>query len=194
MRLGILTALVFSASAAFAQTELWSRVSVERGSQQTEAATLSSAQLESFARLLRKQKTDEFWECDPSEIDDLIKGLSFEAIPLSEKRDLVLVEAGSGCARGGQGANGAMWLIRFEGPDGAAPTILATPKEFSGWLFSVQPTLSHGYPDIVLGWHMSGAEASLSYFRFDGRFYHRISTASLLSDDEQNEKIVPTKQ
>ena len=194
MRLGILTALVFSASAAFAQTELWSRVSVERGSQQTEAATLSSAQLESFARLLRKQKTDEFWECDPSEIDDLIKGLSFEAIPLSEKRDLVLVEAGSGCARGGQGANGAMWLIRFEGPDGAAPTILATPKEFSGWLFSVQPTLSHGYPDIVLGWHMSGSEASLSYFRFDGKSYHRISTASLLSDDEQNEKIVPTKQ
>jgi hypothetical protein len=150
--------------------------------------------LESFGRLLRKQKPDDFWESDASEIDDLIEGLRFETSPLSDKQDLVLVEAGSGCARGGQGANGAMWLIRFDGPDGATPTILATPKEFSGWLFSVQPTLSHGYPDIVLGWHMSGAEASLSYFRFDGKSYRRISTASLLSDDDENEKIVPTKR
>ena len=194
MRLTLLIAFVFSASTALAQADLWSHVSVKRDTQRIQPATLSSAQLKSFARLLRKQKSEDIWECDASEIDDLIKGLRFETIPLSDKRDLVLAEAGSGCARGGQGSNGAMWLVRFDGPEGATPTLLATPKEFSGWLFSVQPTMSHGYPDIVLGWHMSAAEANLSYFRFDGKSYHLISTASLLADDEQNEKIVPKKR
>jgi hypothetical protein len=193
MRLVLLIALVFSASAAFAQADLWTHVSTERNIQSVQPATLSSAQLDSFARILRKQKPDDLWDCEPSEIDDLIKGLSFESIPISENREMMLVEAGRGCARGGQGANGAMWLIRFDGPDGATPILLATPKEFSGWLFSVQPTMSHGYPDIVLGWHMSAGEAGLSYFRFDGKSYHLISTASLLADDEGNQKIVPAK-
>ena len=90
--------------------------------------------------------------------------------------------------RGGQGANGAMWVIRL---DGVAPALLATPEQFSGWLFLVQPTQSHGYPDIVLGWHMSAREATLNYFRFDGRQYGRLGTASLLFDDDGNAKIVP---
>lgn len=81
-----------------------------------------------------------------------------------------------------------MWVIRL---DGAAPALLATPDEFSGWLFSVLPTLSHGYPDIALGWHMSASEAPLSYFRFDGTKYHRISSATLRSDGEGNSKIEP---
>jgi hypothetical protein len=81
-----------------------------------------------------------------------------------------------------------MWVIRF---DGNTPALLATPKEFSGWLFSVGPSSSHGYPDIVLGWHMSAAEANLSYFRFDGKSYHSIGTATLQTDDQENQKIVP---
>jgi len=193
MRLTALFALVFTASAALPQADLWTHVSTERNIQNVQPTTLSSAQLDSFARILRKQKPDDLWDCEPSEIDDLIKGLIFETIPVSPKQNLVLVEAGRGCARGGQGANGAMWLIRFDGADEATPTLLATPKEFSGWLYSVQPTMSHGYPDIVLGWHMGAAEASLSYFRFEGKSYHLISTASLLADDEQNQKIVPAK-
>jgi len=189
MRLTSLITLVFCASVAFAQADLWSRVSTQRDIHRIQPATLSTGQLESFARLLRKQKPDDLWDCESSQMDELIKGLIFETIPISENRQMLLVQAGRGCARGGQGANGAMWIIRF---DGDASTLLATPKEFSGWLFSIQPTLSHGYPDIVLGWHMSAFESNLSYFRFDGKSYHLIGTASLQADDQESEKIVPT--
>lgn len=192
MRFIPLITLVFAAATVLAQADLWSHVSTQPSSRQLQPTTLSDGQLRSFASLLRKQKPDDVWECDPSEIDDLMKGLRFEAIPLSEKQNMVLVEAGSGCARGGQGANGAMWLVRFDGTDGTTPTLLATPKEFSGWIFSIQPSMSHSYPDIVLGWHMSAGEASLSYSRFDGKSYHCIGTASLLSDDQGNERIVPS--
>jgi hypothetical protein len=188
MRLQLLFALIFSAATALAQAGLWSHVSPQAGPQRLQPATLSDAQLKSFGRLIREQKPGEIWECEAAGLDELINGLTFESIPLSDKQNLVLAEAPAGCARGGQWANGAMWIIRF---DGDTPALLATPKEFSGWLFSIQPTLSHGYPDIVLGWHMGAMESGLSYFRFDGKSYHRIGTASLQSDDEENEKIVP---
>ena len=38
----------------------------------------------------------------------------------------------------------------------------------------------------------SAAEANLSYFRFDGKSYHLIGTAKLVTDNQQNQKIVPT--
>jgi hypothetical protein len=191
MRFPLAIALVFSASTVLAQANLWSHVSTQPNRQRLHPTTLFDAQSRSLAVLLRKQKPEDVWECEGSDLDDLIKGLRFEAIPLSEKQTMVLVEAGSGCARGGQGANGAMWLVRFDRTDGTTPTLLATPKEFSGWLYSIQPSTSHGYPDIVLGWHMSAAEANLSYFRFDGKSYHCIGTASLVADGQENERIVP---
>ncbi len=108
---------------------------------------------------------------------------------VAARREVLLVEAGEGCARGGQGSNGAMWLIRF---DGGKPTLLASPEDdFGGWLYSVQPTQSHGYRDVVLGWHMSAREAPLCYFRYDGKSYHLIGTAILRGDENGNETIVP---
>ena len=187
----VLIALTFSATTALAQAGLWSKVSPQDGPQQLQPATLSDAQSKSFAHLLRQQKPGEIWECEAADLDDLIKGLTFKSIPASDKRNLVLAEAPAGCARGGQGANGAMWVIRF---DGDKPALLATPKDFNGWLFSVRPTMSHGYPDMILGWHASGSEAGLSYFRYDGKSYHSIGTAKLETDDEENQKIVPTPQ
>jgi hypothetical protein len=189
MRSPLLIALIFSASTALAQADLWSHVSPQAGPQTLQPASLSDAQLKSFAHLLRQQKPEEIWECEAADLDDLIKGLRFEWIPVAPQQNLVLAEAPAGCARGGQGANGAMWVIRF---DKDTPTLLATPKEFSGWLFKVQPSTSHGYPDIVLGWHMSAAQANLSYFRFDGKLYHWIGTAVLQSDDQGSQKIVPS--
>jgi hypothetical protein len=189
MRFRSLIALVFSASTVLAQADLWSHVSPQAGSQHLRPASLSDAQLKSFGLLLRQQKPDEIWDCEGADLDEMIKGLRFEWIPVSEKQNVVLAEAPAGCARGGQGANGAMWIIRF---DEDTPTLLAMPKEFSGWLFSIQPTLSHGYPDIVLGWHMSAFEAGLRYFRFDGKSYRSIGTAQFETDDQENQKIVPT--
>ncbi|MGB6827151.1 MAG: hypothetical protein WBE41_03835 [Terracidiphilus sp.] len=188
MRLPLFIALVFSASAALAQADIWSHVSPQAGPQMLKPASLTDRQLKGFAHLLRLQKPEEIWECNAADLDGLIKGLRFEWIPVAPQRNLVLAEAPAGCARGGQGANGAMWVIRFYGD---RPTLLATPKEFSGWLFQVESTSSHGYPDIVHGWHMSAAEANLSYFRFDGKLYHLIGTATLESDDQENLKIVP---
>jgi len=187
MRLPAVLTLVLSASTALAQPGLWSHVSTQPSSRNLQPATLTDAQLKSFASYLHHQKADSIWECEGPDLDDLIKGLSFETIPLPGV-NLVLAQAGAGCARGGQGANGAMWVIRF---DGSTSTVLATPKEFSGWIFSIEPTLSHGYPDIVTGWHMSAAEAGLSYLRFDGKAYRSIGGAKLVTDDNQDTKIVP---
>jgi hypothetical protein len=189
MRFLLLIAFVFSASTSLAQADLWNHVSPQDGPQQLQPASLSDAQLKSFAHLLRQQKPEEIWECEAADLDDLIKGLQFASIPMATQKNVVLAEAPAGCARGGQGANGAMWVIRF---DGDTPALLATPKEFSGWLFSLPPSSSHGYPDIVLGWHMGAGEAGLSYFRFDGKSYHRIGTAELQADDQGNQKIVPS--
>jgi hypothetical protein len=191
MRIPFVIALAISATIAFAQTDLWSHVSPRPAQQRLEPATLSQARLESVAQLLRHQKPEDVWDCEGTDLDDVIKGLRFESIPVSPKQNLVLAEAPAGCARGGQGANGAMWIIRF---DGDTPTLLTNPKEFSGWLFSIQPTKSRSYPDIVLGWHMSAFEANLSYFRFDGKSYRWIAAAKLETDDQENQKIVPTPQ
>jgi len=110
----------------------------------------------------------------------------FEEIPLAANHRVLLVQAGRGCARGGQGANGAMWLIRF---DGEVPVLLASPEgDFNGWLYSIQPTLSHGYHDLVLGWHMGADNYNLTYFRFDGKSYVVVGRAN-----EANGEIVPNK-
>ena len=183
--------LVFTlatASAAFAQADLWSHVSPAAGPQRLPAATVTDAQLKSVASILHHQKPGSIWECEGADLDEMIRGVRFESIPMPGKQDVVLAEAPAGCARGGQGANGAMWVNRFEG---ANTTLLATPDAFDGWLFAVLPTMSHGYPDIVTGWHMSAFEAGLSYMRFDGKSYRSIGSATLESDGAENVKIVP---
>jgi hypothetical protein len=94
-----------------------------------------------------------------------------------------------GCARGGQGANGAMWALRFEGD---RVSLLATPEQkFNGWLYSIQPTISHGFRDLLLGWHTSAGESNLSYFSFDGTSYHLVGKAVRLVGDDGTAKIVP---
>jgi hypothetical protein len=82
-----------------------------------------------------------------------------------------------------------MWVIRFQGDKFS---FLATPEQqFNGWLYSIQRTTSHGFQDLVLGWHMSAFETNLSYFRFDGACYQLIGAATQLTDDNGAEKIIP---
>jgi len=187
MRLTTLIALILTSSAASAQAGLWSHVSTDSGHQQLQPASLTGSQTESFTNFLRHQKSGSIWDCEGPDLDELIKGLSFETIP-SPGAHVVLAEAGAGCARGGQGANGAMWAMRFNGAK-----LIDSPSELSGWIFSIQPTLSHGYPDIVTGWHMSAEETDLSYMRFDGRSYRSIGSAKLVSDENENTKIIPVR-
>ena len=189
MRLAIVLSLVFAASAAVGQSALWTQVSPGHLPPAFQPATLSPAQLSSLHSLLRQEGSFGDWGCEASDMQDLFNGLRFSRIPVSSGKQTILVEAGPGCARGAQGANGAMWLLHFKG---AAPVLLATPRAgFSGWVDSVQPPSHHGYRDVVLGWHVSAVDAELSYFRFDGKLYRRIGSASLLTDENGQSKIVP---
>jgi hypothetical protein len=77
-------------------------------------------------------------------------------------------------------------VLQFEGDKFS----LATPEgQFSGWLYSIQPTITHGFRDMVLGWHMGEGKAALSYFRFDGKSYRLLGQAKTAADGTG--KIVP---
>ena len=170
------------------QSALWQRVRRHPDLQQLHEAPLSSAQQDAVRRSLRADPRLVGWQCsadDPS--GEWLRSLSFQSLSLAANRNTILVEAVSGCARGGQGSNGAMWLVRF---DSETAVFLATPKmSFNGWLYGLPHTTSHGYRDIVVGWHMSAFESELSYFRFNGRSYRRISSATELFDENGNGTI-----
>ena len=181
--------IVLSIALAFAhgQTGVWDHVNT-RPDPRPERVTVSKAQFEATKRALIAAGGTDAWPCDFTG-ENWAQALIFEDLPVSETEKTMLVEAGLGCARGGQGTNGAMWVLRFEGQK---PVLLATPKqEFNGWLYSIQPTGSHGLRDLVLGWHMGAMETDLSYFQFDGKFYRLIDTAKLTADADGNGRIVP---
>ena len=190
MRLPVLFTLVFSAVTAHAQQDIWSHVKPQFDLPTLASATLSDARQAAVRRLLRQNKTSIGWECEGDDaLNEMLKGLTYKNIPLSDAQPVLLVEADAGCARGGQGSNGAMWLVRF---DADTPVLMATPKGgFDGWLFSIEPSSSHGYRDIILGWHMGASEGGLNYFRFDGKTYRGIGSASYTVGDDDHLKIVP---
>jgi hypothetical protein len=189
MRFAAVVVLAISASAALAQPDLWSHVKPHFDTPQLSAAAVSDSRRAAIHRLIREHRKTIGWECGGDQLDAMLKGLTFESILLSPEHEVLLVETGAGCARGGQGSNGAMWLVRF---DGDAPVLMATPKDgFNGWIFSIQPSTSHGFRDIILGWSMGAAEGNLNYLRFDGKSYQCIGSATYTTDDGDHLKIVP---
>ncbi len=149
----------------------------------------SQTQLVSVKKALDARADLDGWPCAEEDDPAWTDNLKFEELPVAVKEKTVLVEAGPGCARGGQGSNGAMWIIRFQGDKFS---FLATPQQkFNGWIYSIQPTSIHGFRDLVVGWHMGAAEADLSYFRFDGTSYQRISEATQITNADGTQKIVP---
>ena len=189
MRLGLILALGLCALPAGAQAGIWDGVSTTYKRPETPAATLTEAQRAAVSRVLREPGEFGGWECSKDEVDAVIKDAQYEWIPVTDRQDVLLVESGAGCARGGQGANGAMWLIWMKG---ASAALIASPKDgFNGWLYSVQSPGSHGMREVVLGWHMGAREAGLSYFRFDGKRYKPAGSASLVSGEDGLGKIVP---
>jgi hypothetical protein len=139
----------------------------------------NQAQLANLRKTLLSREQQDGWAYQETE-DGWTEGLTFEALPDSATKKIVLVEAGTGCARGGRGENGAMWVLQFEGDKFSLP---ATPEgQFSGWLYSIQPTIRHGFRDLVLGWHMGEGKAVLSYFRCDGKSYRPLGQAMTAAD------------
>ena len=151
-----------------------------------ETVTLSPSERESIAKLLKTQRAP--WMCDSDPKGEWLDDLRYRTLPLSPKVRVILAEAGPGCARGAQGSNGAMWLIRF---DGRNPILLASPQqEFNGFLYSIEPTTFQGYRDVIVGWGIGAGDTVLAYFRFDGKSYRCIARATLHSD-ERGVSIVP---
>jgi hypothetical protein len=174
--------ILLAASSLLAQTALWNQVRSTYNPPRTPPVKLTSAETQSILTLLRSPTQKDIWGCEDD--PDWVNNVGFSTISLAPGHKTILIEAGVGCGRGAQGANGAMWIVELRG---SKPTLLATPgNNFNGWLYSVQHTSHNGYNDIVLGWHMSAFETDLSYFRFNGRSYKSIGNATL-----NNGTIVP---
>jgi hypothetical protein len=189
MRSALIVVLVYSLLSFPGQTDLWKKVGHYDPMQRLKIYAHSPAQLVRVKKALVARVRLDNWPCAVEDDTEWTENLKFEELPVSVTEKIVLVEAGTGCARGGQGSNGAMWIIRFQGEKFS---FLATPQQqFSGWLYSIQRTTSHGFRDLVLGWHMGGGETGLSYFRFDGACYQRIGAATQLMDKDDVEKIIP---
>jgi hypothetical protein len=179
--------LLLITSSLPAQTTLWSQVSTTYNPPKAPQFNLTRAETQSIRSLLRSPAQRDIWDCGDD--SDWVNNISFSSISLATGHKTILVEAGPGCARGGQGSNGAMWIVEFHG---SKPTLLARPgQNFNGWIYSVQHTSHSDYNDIVLGWHMSAFEAGLAYFRFDGHSYKSIANATLKSDGDNNGTIIP---
>jgi hypothetical protein len=188
MRPTLILVLIHSLFSFPAQTDLWQEVG-SYSRVQLKAYAPSQAQLVRLKKALVARVRLDSWPCAGGEDPEWTENLKFEELPVSATEKVVLVEAGPGCARGGQGANGAMWLIRFQSDKFS---LLATPqKQFNGWLYSIQQTASHGFRDLVLGWHIGAGQTDLSYFRFDGTSYQRIGAATQVTDADGAEKIIP---
>ncbi len=152
------------------------------------AFTLTVAERASIVTLLKSAPPP--WTCEIEDGKaDWVNGLRYRSLQLSPSARTVLAEAGLGCARGGQGSNGAMWIIRL---DTQSPIVLAGPQQqFDGFLYSIQVSKSKGYRDIIIGWHSGGGETALAYFKFDGARYQRISRATFHTDERGIAKISP---
>jgi hypothetical protein len=187
VRTGLNILILFLAALSLhAQTTLWSQVDGTYNAPRTPPAKLTRAETQSISTLLRSTQQD-IWACGDD--TDWAK-VSFSNISLAPGHKTILIEAGPGPCRGGQGANGAMWIVEFHG---SKATLLASPNQnFNGWLYSTQHTSHSNYDDIVLGWHMSAFEAGLSYFRFNGHSYKSIASATLKSDGGGTGTIIPS--
>jgi hypothetical protein len=188
MRPALILVLIGSLGSFPGQTGLWKMVEGYRPLH-LKAYAGSQGQLVRVKKAIAGRAGVDNWNCADDDDPGWTENLKFEELPVSATEKIVLVEAGNGCARGGQGSNGAMWVIRFQGDKFS---FLATPEQqFNGWLYSIQETTSHGFRDLVLGWHMSAGETDLSYFRFDGTCYQLIGAATNLRDENGSERIIP---
>ncbi len=186
LRSGLMRAAVaglFCAAHLLGQPGLWSHVGI--GQKRLEPVGVTDSEEREIQRAIRAAEgPHKEAACQDG---DGLNLLRYSAIELAPSRRALLVEAGPGCRRGGQGSNGDLWLVEMSG--GRARILLAS----SGWLYSVETSKSHGYRDVILGWHMSCCEQNLSYLRFDSLKYRAIGGAKLLTDDQGVSKIVPGK-
>jgi hypothetical protein len=139
---------------------------------------ISAAQKATMRKTLLARMDKDGW-CTKGDDDDFADDLEFVDVPLSN-HPVVLVSPGAGCARGGQGANSALWIFDLRT---SHPRLIASPEQkVGGWWDGALPHLSYGFHDFNLGWHMSASEYTLTTFRFDGQAYRLIHSKTIKRD------------
>ena len=181
-RLACIFALLLVVRQGMAQQAHWKNMASYEARGPGVSVTLSEPERRNLNALLLSRASRDVPDClGDSNDTDWQEKLSITRVHLGPTR-ANLVEVGQGCARGGQGSNGAMWLV---GWNGSRPHILASPQDgFDGWLYGVERARSHALKDVVVGWHMSAFESGLVWFRFDGRRYRSIGDATQYSRDD----------
>lgn len=177
-------ALAVVCSMTSAQQVPWTKATLETLTKEMPAAHLTKPQRQALEGQIRVAAAYGIWQCNEEDLKELWEGLTFNEIRLRPKAHTVLLTAGPGCARGGQGSNGTMWLFEMRG-DRAVSL-----GQIDGWGPGVLPEVHAGYHDLVTGWHMSAQETDLTYYRFDGKSYQAIDHAVAIMGEGGNWKSI----
>ncbi len=169
--LALLTAL--GGTSMRAQSVDWQRIVAMRGPQQLAAEPLSAAQRKALEEAIVASNT--VWD-DCEGDNDWPHAIVVHRVNLGTGH-YTLAEAGPGCARGGQGSNGAMWLLRW---DAGKPVVIG---DLDGWFDVILPQVSGGLHDVAVGWHNSASEYGLSLYRFNGTRYRLVDGTTVRCDD-----------
>lgn len=125
MFLVVLLALLRSLALSPQQDEIWQHMNVSTRTPQLKSITLSSRQLVIVRNALPARVRLDDSPCADGSEPGWVDKVTFEELPISSTEHAALVQAGMGCARGGQGANGAMWVVQFKDDK---LSFLATPQ------------------------------------------------------------------
>lgn len=179
----LIALLVLAPPAGNAQTSLWKDVPTTLNIPHTSPGNLPPHERAVIRGLFKTQpKAATTSSCSANRGLDEFQLLSFATIAQHGPSKIILAEDLSGTCTGGTSGTRDMWLVRLT-PHGAS--FLAKPRpEFSGWISNTLPGANPLYPDIILGWHMSAAETDLTYLRFNGHRYRKISTATEINNGE----------
>jgi hypothetical protein len=187
MRLAFALLLAFVFTPALAQIDVWKHVDPNYNGPRLTSATLPIAQQRAIARLVLASHPEELEPVSATTVRSMVKCMMLSTLPVTPKAKVILVDLSGACTSRGTGGGGGMWLVRMEA---GQPVLLASPDDkFSGWLYSLQPSRSNGYRDIVLGWHLRAGESALTYFRFNGTRYESVSRAENVYDEKGGPRI-----
>ena len=171
----LLTLALLGGSALSAQSIDWQRIVNLHGPQQLAAEHLTGGQRHDLEQAIVASNT--VWD-DCEDDTDWPHQIVVHRVNIGPGH-FTLAEAGVGCARGGQGANGAMWLLRW---DGSKPVLVG---DLDGWFDVVLPQTAHGLHDVAVGWHNSAYEYGLALYRFNGTRYRLVDGTTIRCGDER---------
>jgi hypothetical protein len=194
MRLTLLLILFLPSLVARAQTGVWQQVHHPSKFPQLPFATLTKIQEQAVARIIQHCCQGSFDEKHGKSPQSILRCIDFQQIPLADKKEMVLIsEDETECFQPGTSDAVPMWIARL---DGDRPVLLSEDNLF-GSLYSVEPTVSKGYHDLILYSHFGAGTTLLTYFQFNGKFYESVSQAMELCDDEDRCRIdssIPAKR